>query len=475
MFDSLDTIVKALTDFLYNGPYNSFPFILIILTCGGLLFTFRTRFVQLTMLRETFRVVLDKPEGENANSSFGALMVSTASRVGTGNVVGVATAICLGGIGAVFWMWVTAIIGGASAFVESTLAQIYKRRDDDGSCYGGPSYYIDQALGQHWLGVIFSILVIATYAIGSNAVTAYNVQSTFIEFSFYNYTTPYIVGAILAVLFAICVLGGGARLTKVCEVLVPFMGIAYVLVSAWVVISHIADLPNTIKLVIAEAFDIKAISSGFAGSCLMYGLKRGLYSNEAGVGSAPNIAATADVTHPVKQGLVQALAVYIDTLLICTATAMICLLSGVTPSQYPEGGAYIQAAMNELFGNLGPIFLVVALVLFAFTTLIGNYAYCEGCLRFVCGHKPGPRVLLGFRLICSGVVMLGAIASLSLAWNLVDLLQGVMVLDNIPVITILSTPAIRCLEDYRKQRAAGKEPVFKGADIGLKEKTDYWT
>ena len=474
MFDTLDKIVSTASHFLYNGPYDCVPFVLILLIFGGVVFTFRTRQVQITMLGEAFRVILEKPQGKNANSSFGALMVSTASKVGTGNIVGVATAICLGGIGAIFWMWVTAIIGGASAFVESTLAQIYKRRNEDGSCYGGPAYYIDQALGKHWLGVVFSILVIATYAVGDNAVTAYNVQSIFMQFSFYDYTTPYIIGAIMAVLFAVCVLGGGARLTKVCEVLVPFMGIAYVLVSAWVIITNITALPQALKLMFADAFDFKAISSGFAGSCLMYGLKRGLYSNEAGVGSAPNVAATADVSHPAKQGLVQALAVYLDTLLICTATAMICLLSGVDPSQFSEGGAFIQVAMNTLFGQLGPIFLAVALVLFAFTTLIGDYAFCEGCLRFICGNKPGPRFLLGFRLFCSALVMLGSIASLALAWNMIDLLQGIMILVNMPVILILGTTAVRCLEDYRRQRAEGKEPVFRSADIGLKEKTDYW-
>ena len=474
MFDTLDKIISTASNFLYNGPYDCVPFVLLLLVFGGIMFTFRTRQVQITMLGEAFRVILEKPQGKNTTSSFGALMVSTASRVGTGNIIGVSTALCLGGVGAIFWMWLIAIIGGASAFVESTLAQIYKRRDEDGSCYGGPSYYMEQALGKRWLGVIFAIFVILTYAVGYNAVAAYNVQSTFEAFSFYDFRTPYIIGAILAILFAICVLGGGTRLTKVCEVLVPIMGVVYVLVAAVIVVMNVAALPHTLKMVIANAFDLNAISAGFTGSCLMYGLKRGLYSNEAGMGSAPNAAATADVSHPVKQGLVQTLSVYLDTLLICTATAMMCLLSGVSPTKDIAGAPYVQQAMSVQLGKFGPIFLVVSLALFAFTTLIGNYSYCEGCLRFIFGHKPSKRFLIGFRLLCSGIVMLGAIASMSLVWNLADLTQGLMVVVNMPVIIILATPAIRCLDDYRRQRAEGKNPVFRSADIGLKEKTDYW-
>ena len=246
-------------------------------------------------------------------------MVSTASRVGTGNIIGVSTAICLGGMGSVFWMWLIALIGGASAFIESTLAQIYKKRDKDGSSYGGPSYYMETALHQRWLGVIFAVIIILTYAVGYNALASYNLQSTFSIYSFYNPTvTPWVIGGILAVLVGYCLVGGGKRIVKATSTLVPIMGVIYVAVALFVIITHIGLLPGVLATIFAEAFDFSAIFGGFAGSCVMYGIKRGLFSNEAGVGSAPNAAATAEVSHPVKQGLVQMLSVFIDTLLLCT-------------------------------------------------------------------------------------------------------------------------------------------------------------
>lgn len=402
-------------------------------------------------------------------------MISTASRVGTGNIVGVSTAICLGGVGAVFWMWFIAIFGGASAYVESTLAQIYKRKNPDGSSYGGPSYYMETALKQRWLGVVFSVLIILTYALGYNALASYNLQSTFAGFSFYDAaTTPAIIGVILGILFLICVMGGGKRLAKVTGVMVPIMGVIYILVAIIIVILNIAEVPAMFGAIFASAFDFEAIFGGFSGSCLMYGIKRGLYSNEAGMGSAPNAAASADVSHPVKQGLVQMLSVFLDTLLICTATAFMCLTSDVVPTAELAGAPYVQAALQDNLGAIGPVFIAVSMALFAFTTLIGNYYYCEGCLRFIMKRQPSKIFMTGFRIVAALIVMVGAVASMSLVWNMADLTQGLMVLVNIPVIIILAKPAVDALKDYQKQRAEGKDPVFKAADINLKEKTEFW-
>lgn len=420
-------------------------------------------------------MIMEKPTTENGISSFGALMVSTASRVGTGNIIGVATAICAGGAGAVFWMWVTAIIGGASAFVESTLAQIYKKKNPDGSSYGGPAFYMRDALGQRWLGVIFSVLIIATYAVGYNMLASYNLQSTFAAFDFYDSHTPAIIGIILAVLFGIIVIGGAKRLTKVTEVMVPVMGVIYVIVAVIVLVINANKIPNMFRMIFESAFDFKAIFGGFAGSCIMNGIKRGLYSNEAGMGSAPNAAATADVSHPAKQGLVQMLSVFIDTLLICTCTAFMCLSSGVAPDASMDGATYVQSSLSVSLGALGPIFISVAMSLFAFTTLIGNYSYCEGCLRFILNREVSHFGLLVFRIIATVLVFVGAVASAGTVWNLADMTQGLMVIVNVPVILLLMKPAIACLDDYCRQKAEGKNPVFVAKKAGIDEKgLEFW-
>jgi len=468
MLNSIDNVVNAVSGILYK-PY-VVPLILIL---AGLYFTFRLKFVQIRLFAESIRVVKEKPVNLGATSSFGALMVSTASRVGTGNIMGVSTALCLGGPGAIFWMWVTAILGGASAFVESTLAQIYKKRDNDGGSYGGPSYYMEQALGQRWLGVVFAIVLILTYVVGYNMLAAYNTQSTFAGFGFYNENTSYIVGGVLAVLFGICVLGGGKRLTKVTEVLVPIMGVLYVIVSLIVVFTHISSFGAVFKSIFQSAFDFKAIFGGFTGSCVMWGIKRGLYSNEAGMGSAPNAAAAADVSHPAKQGLVQMLSVFIDTLLICSATAFLCLFSGVEPTAEAAGAAYVQACTGAALGSFGPIFIAVAVCLFAFTTLIGNYYYTEGCLRFIMKKEPGKAFMLVYRLIAIALVFAGAVISAGLAWDTADLLQALMVIINIPVIIILAKPAVAALRDYEWQRRKGKLPAYRANANGVKG-TDFW-
>ena len=470
MMDLINNIINAVSGVLYQ-PWC----VPLILLAGGIILTVGSRFIQVRLFTESFKVIMEKPTTEGGISSFGALMVSTASRVGTGNIIGVATAICAGGAGAVFWMWITAIIGGASAFVESTLAQIYKKKNSDGTSYGGPAYYMRDALGQRWLGVIFSILIIATYAVGYNMLASYNLQDTFSAFGFYNETTPVIIGVILAVLFGVIVIGGAKRLVKVTEVMVPFMGVIYVLMSVVVLVINAKQIPAMFGMIFESAFDFKAIFGGFAGSCIMNGIKRGLYSNEAGMGSAPNAAATADVSHPAKQGLVQMLSVFIDTLLICTATAFMCLSSGVEFNSDMGGASYVQSAMAANLGGFGPVFLSVAMSLFAFTTLIGNYSYCEGCLRFILNREVSKTGILVFRILATFLVFLGAVASASTVWNLADMTQGLMVIVNVPVILILMKPAMKCLDDYCKQKKEGKNPVFVAKNAGIDDKgLEFW-
>ena len=465
-------IVSSISSFMYSY------LLIILLLAVGLYFSFRTKFVQFRLLGESIRLVTEKKESDNSVSAFQALMVSTASRVGTGNIVGVANAIAIGGYGAVFWMWVIALVGGASAFVESTLAQVYKKRDKDGGSYGGPAYYIEAALKSRWLGVVFAVALIATYAIGFNMLCSFNLVTSLSEYSFYGdpatSKVPLICGAILAVLVGICVLGGGKRIVKVTSFLVPIMGIAYIIMALVTMVLNIETLPMVFKNIFVSAFDFKAIFGGFAGSALMQGIKRGLYSNEAGVGSAPNAAAAAEVSHPVKQGLVQMLSVFIDTLLICTATAMMCLSSGIEPSEALTGAPFVQTALASNFGNFGYYFITFSLLLFAFTTLLGNLFYCEGCLNYIAKKPVGKRTLTIFRILACVVVFLGALLEFGLVWDLADVLMGIMAIINLPVIVILGKTALNCLNDYISQRKAGKDPIFTAASIGLKDQTDFW-
>lgn len=471
MLEPLHNIITTLSDFLYQ------PFIVpFLLVAAGLYLSIRMGFPQIRLFVETLRVLNEKPVQGSGISSFGALMVSTASRVGTGNIVGVSSAICMGGPGAVFWMWLIAIIGSASAFVESTLAQIYKREDlVTGHSYGGPSYYIQTALGQRWLGIIFSVFILLTYLVGYNLLASYNVQTSFSGYGFYSETkTPIIVGAMLAILFALCVFGGARKLTKITSYLVPIMSITYIVVAIGVIVFNFTNVPAMFATILKDAFSFEAGAGGFAGSCIMYGIKRGLYSNEAGMGSAPNASASASVSHPVKQGLVQSLSVFIDTIVICSATALMCLSTSVAPSSEISGIPYVQASLQSVFGELGPIFITVAILLFGFTTLIGNYYYTEGCLRFIINRRPGKIIMTVFRIIASIIVFAGALASAGFAWDSADLCQALMVVVNIPCILILSPIAIKALRNYTEQRKQGKEPVYFAKECGVNQDTDFW-
>lgn len=454
-----------------------YPILIIVMAVAGLYFTFRTGFVQLRLFGDACRLIMERPTDKQHVSSFQALMVSTASRVGTGNIVGVSTAICLGGPGAVFWMWVMCIIGASSAFVESTLAQIYKRRDEDGSCYGGPAYYIEQALHAPWLSILFCICLIATYAVGFNLLCSYNLQSTFAAYSFYDGSiTPVIVGAVLALLVGYCLMGNGKKIVRLTEVVVPFMGIFYVVIALIVIAMHITNIPAMFAMIFRDAFNFKAILGGVSGSCLIYGVKRGLYSNEAGVGSAPNASASANVTHPVKQGLVQTVSVYIDTMLLCTATALMCLSSGVDISAEINGTPYVQNAIATVFGGLGPVFITLAMILFAFTTLLGNLYYVDNALIYMNGKKrPHSLFMKAFYLVCVLVIFLGAIIPMDAAWATADITMGLMTIINLPCCFVLFGTAKKALTDYEEQKRAGRNPVFRAEKIGMDpDKLSFW-
>ena len=454
-----------------------YPILIIVMAIAGLYFTARTRGIQIRLFRESIRILMEPPDDENSVSSLQAMLVSTASRVGTGNIIGVSTAICLGGPGACFWMWVMCIIGAASAFVESTLAQIYKRKDSEGHFYGGPAYYIEHGLHKHKLALLFCVFLIATYAVGFNLLCSYNLQSTFMDYPFYHPTiTPIIIGALLAIITGYCLLGGGKRIVKITGTIVPLMGLSYVAICLIVILFNIQNVPSMFLLIFQDAFDFQSILGGVAGSCMVYGIKRGLYSNEAGVGSAPNASASANVSHPAKQGLAQTLSVYIDTLLLCTATALMCLSTGVARNAAVSGAPYVQNAIQTVLGPSGPIFITVAMVLFAFTTLIGNLYYVDNALIFLNGKKKlSQRFMRIFYIAATFIVFVGAIIPMDAAWAMADITMGGMTLINLPVCVLLGKTAIDCMKDYEKQKKLGLKPVFKASSIDINlEELQHW-
>ena len=458
-------MIADLNTFLYS-------YILIILLVGtGIYFTVRTKFVQIRMFPEAIRVLTEKKSDSAGVSSFQALMISTASRVGTGNIAGVATALAAGGAGAIFWMWLLAVIGSASAFIESTLAQIYKVKGEK-EFRGGPAYYIQYALGKRWLGIVFSVLLIACFSFGFNALQAFNVSSA-IEYYIgpeYSQTCiPAVIGAVLAICTALVIFGGVHQIGIITSGLVPVMAVLYILLGIYITAMNIQDLPAIFSLIFTEAFDIQSIAGGFAGSCVMLGIKRGLFSNEAGMGSAPNVGAAADVSHPAKQGFVQMLSVFIDTILICTTTAMMLLNYGVIDPEL-TGMPFVQQAIKAEVGELGIHFITISIFLFAFSSLVGNYCYAESNLKFI---KDDKKLLTVFRIICVLIIFWGAQASFDTVWNLADVLMGFMAIVNIIAILLLSGVGVRTLNDYVQQKAEGKDPRFSPGKLGIKN-TRCW-
>ena len=434
-------------------------YILIIMLLGcAVWFTIRTRFVQFHMLKEMIRLLGDstsKTEGNSRHvSSFQAFAISLASRVGTGNLAGVATAISFGGPGAVFWMWIIALLGASSAFVESTLAQLYKVRGKD-SFIGGPAYYMKRGLKQPWMGIVFAILIIFTFAFSFNTVQSNTICAAF-EQAFQVDNT--MMGIILTGLTVLIIFGGIQRIAKVSSIIVPLMALGYILLAFTIVLMNITRLPEVIGIIIANAFGWEQALGGGIGIALMQGIKRGLFSNEAGMGSAPNVAATADVSHPVKQGLIQTLGVFTDTLIICTCTAFIILFSGMYANGETNGIQLTQMALDNEIGSGGTIFVAIAILFFAFSSIIGNYFYGEANLRYITENK---KIILLFRILSGSMVMFGALASLDLVWGIADICMGLMAIFNLIAITILGKYAFRLLDDYRSQKRNGiKDPVF---------------
>ena len=461
----MNDILTKLNDFMYTYV------LIIMLVAVGVYFTIRTRGVQIRLLKDGIKSLMEKnTEEENGKkkvSSFQALMISTASRVGTGNIAGIATAIAAGGPGAVFWMWLMAVIGGASAFAESTLAQVYKVKEN-GEFRGGPSYYMERALGKRWMGVLFSVLLIICFAYGFNGLQSYNMSSA-LEYYIPNYTESIwsmIVGLVLAAATAVVIWGGSHRIGVITSVIVPIMAISYILIGIVTMIMNVSELPKVFALIFENAFDFQAMAGGLAGSAVVIGIKRGLFSNEAGMGSAPNASASADVAHPVNQGLVQTISVFIDTLLICSSTAMMLLVSGVEgKSGVLDGIPYVQAAISSNVGQWGIHFITFSIFAFAFSSLVGNYFYAESNILFIKNNKT---LLFVFRITCIVAIFLGAQADFSLVWNLADVTMGLMAIVNIIAIFLLSGTVVKVLNDYEKQKKQGIKPVFHEKNVGIK-------
>ena len=429
----LNNILSAVNDWMYT-------YLLLFLLVGtGIYFTIRTRFVQLRLLKESFHVLKEKAgeeSGKNQVSSFQALMISTASRVGTGNIAGIATAIAAGGAGAVFWMWLMAVIGGASAFIESTLAQVYKVKDKE-EFRGGPSYYMEKALGKRWLGILFSVLLIICFAYGFNGLQSFNMSSS-LEYYIPGYSDtvyPMLVGLILAVGTAFVIFGGVHRIGFITSVLVPIMAGAYLLIGLYTVITNITELPKVFSMIFSQAFDFKAFAGGMAGSAVVIGIKRGLFSNEAGMGSTPHAHATADVKHPGDQGIIAMMGVFIDTFVILTLTALVILSTGALSSG-ETGSALAQVAFDSAFGSFGKIFIAICMLFFAFTTIIGWYYFGEVNVRSLLGQK-AVKIYAFLVVVC---VLVGSTLKVDLVWNMSDMFNGLMVIPNL--IAILASVKI---------------------------------
>jgi AGCS family alanine or glycine:cation symporter len=443
----------------------TYVLIAVLVSCG-IWFTWKTRGVQFRMVGEMFRLLADsatsgtsglsdKDKGHKHISSFQAFAVSVATRVGTGNLAGVATAIAVGGPGAVFWMWCIALLGSATAFVESTLGQLFKQRDHD-SFVGGPAYYIMRGLHCKWMAYLFAILITLTFSLSYNSIQSNTICGAMqTAFGW----EPLVVGSVIAALALLIVFGGIHRIANVSAVLVPLMAIGYFVLTIVIVIMNIGLLPHVLKVIVTNAFGLEQGVGGALGVAVLNGVKRGLFSNEAGEGSAPNAAATATVTHPVKQGLIQALGVFTDTLLVCSCTAFVILISGLYETPELNGIALTQAALQSEIGNIGPIFIAVAICLFAFSSIIGNYYYGEANIRFMTSNR---LVLIVFRVLSGGVlVMFGALSSLEIVWSLGDLCMALVTACNLVAILALGKYPFRLLTDYIHQKRAGiKEPVF---------------
>ncbi|MBY0597769.1 alanine/glycine:cation symporter family protein [Bacillus bingmayongensis] len=447
-------------------------YILIVMLIGlGLYFSFKLKFVQISHFRDMIRLISNgfnkKTKKKDSISPFQAFCLSAAARIGIGNLAGVALAISMGGPGAVFWMWFIAIIGAATSFVECTLAQIYKVKDGRGF-RGGPAYYMEKGLNKRWMGVWFSLLITVTYGLIFNSVQANTVTLAF-ENAFG--LERYIVGIAMATLVAIIIFGGIKSIARITETIVPPMAIVYIAVAVFVVIKNFYILPDVFLEIFRGAFGLDQAVAGGIGAAMKFGIQRGLFATEAGMGSSPNAAATSDVSHPVKQGLVQALGVFVDTFLVCTSTAFIVLCSGAYKQANLEGIELTQIALSSQIGSWASSFLAIIIFLFAFSSLLGNYYYGETNIAFI---KESKGLLMIYRVAVVAMVVFGSVATLQTVWNMADLFMGLMVFTNLIAITLLGKFAYAALADYIKQKKAGKTPVFQADSIPGLQNTECW-
>ncbi|TWT07004.1 alanine:cation symporter family protein [Planococcus sp. CPCC 101016] len=464
----MDAFLDGVTWFVDNVNTLLWTYILIALLMGlGLYFTIRTKFVQVRLFAEMFRVITEKKDGESGVSAFQAFTISTASRVGTGNITGVALAIAIGGPGAVFWMWMVALIGMATAFIESTLAQVYKVRDGE-QFRGGPAYYMEKALGNRKLGIVFAVLLTLAFGFIFNSVQSNTIAQSFEDV----FNIPdWSVGLGLVLLTAVVIFGGVKRIASVTQVVVPIMATIYIFVALFIVITNFTEIPAVFTLIMQSAFGLEEAVGGGIGAAIMQGVRRGLFSNEAGMGSVPNAAASANVSHPAKQGLVQSLGVFFDTIVICSATAFIIILADLYSTGEQEGILLTQASLNVHLGSWAPYFLAIAILFFAFSSIIGNYYYGETNIEFINAHGGW---LTAYRFGVLAMVMFGALAQVQLVWNMADLFMGFMAVLNLVVIALLGKIAFKVLDDYTSQRKAGKNPEFFAKNISGLKNTECW-
>ncbi|MGI1831113.1 alanine/glycine:cation symporter family protein [Bacillus safensis] len=459
---------KALLSYLTHTNDFIWTYIVIALLLGvGVYFTYRTRFLQVRMIKEMLRVLKEGRKEKEGISPFQAFAISMAARVGTGNITGIAIAIAIGGPGAIFWMWIVAIIGSASSFVESTLAQVYKVKDKTGF-RGGPAYYMEKGLNKRWMGILFAILITISFGIVFNAV-----QSNTITVAFKNSfgLDRLTVGIVMAVIFAAIIFKGIQAIAKASEYIVVVLAVAYIGIAFFVIVTNITELPGVISTIVKHAFGLEQFAGGTLGGALLQGIKRGLFSNEAGMGSAPNAAATAVTSHPVKQGLIQAFGVLTDTLIICTSTAFLVLFSDAYKTTNLQGIELTQASLSQHIGPWASGFLAIMIFLFAFSTLIGNYYYGETNIEFLGANKIWLNI---YRIAVIGMVLFGAVATVPLVWGLADLFMGLMVIVNLIAITMLSKVAFAALKDYTRQKKEGKDPVFYKNAVPNNEKIECW-
>ncbi|WP_102027669.1 alanine/glycine:cation symporter family protein [Salirhabdus sp. Marseille-P4669] len=467
----MQRIEEFLTKIVGLGNTIFWDYILIYLLIGaGIYFTLRSNFVQLRLFPDMFRVLRDEADemsGKRGTNSFQAFSISIASRVGTGNLTGVALAVAVGGPGAVFWMWVIAFIGMATAFIESTLAQVYKIPDKDGF-RGGPAYYIEKALGQKWMAILFSLLIMISFGLIFNAVQA-NTISMAMEEAFD--LDPVWTGIVLVILTSLIIFGGINRIAVVSGTLVPIMAIVYILVALYVVAINIGEVPGIFLTILTHAFGIEQVIGGSVGVAIMQGIKRGLFSNEAGMGSAPNAAATAGVNHPAKQGLVQSLAVFFDTIVICSCTAFSILLFEEYREVAEDGIQLTQAAFSAHIGAWASIYIAIVIFLLAFSSVIGNYYYGESNVDYLKSRGPWKTI---YRLAVLGMVMFGSLASIDIVWSMADLFMALMAVVNLIAILLIGNVAFAVLKDYTRQRKQGVDPTFHISNVPGLKNVEWW-